>query len=134
MRQRRFDRQELAAIYVGGVLGALGRVGLSEALPHGVDAWPWATFAVNMVGAALLGWFVTRLGERLPPSTYRRPFLATGICGALTTFSTMQLEVLDMLEVDEIGLAALYVGASLAVGFAAILVTTNLVRRARLTG
>jgi len=39
-----------------------------------------------------------------------------------------------MLEVDEIGLAALYVGASLAVGFAAILVTTNLVRRARLSG
>src|ERR1700759_5169982 len=98
MRQRRFDRRELAAIYAGGVIGALGRVGLSEALPHGVDAWPWATFAVNMVAAALLGWFVTRLGERLPPSTYRRPFLGTGICGALTTFSTPRLELFKMLE------------------------------------
>jgi len=56
MRQRRFAGRELAAIYAGGVIGALGRVGLSEALPHGADAWPWATFAVNMLGAALLGW------------------------------------------------------------------------------
>ena len=58
MRQRRFDRRELGAIYAGGVIGALARVGLSEALPHGVDAWPWATFVVNLLGAALLGWFV----------------------------------------------------------------------------
>ena len=55
---RRFDRRELAAIYAGGVIGALARVGLAEALPHGVESWPWATFIVNMVGCALLGWFV----------------------------------------------------------------------------
>jgi hypothetical protein len=42
--------------------------------------------------------------------------------------------VLDMLEADAIGRAATYVAASLAVGFAAIVVTTNLVRRARVTG
>ena len=55
---KRFDRRELGAIYVGGVIGALARVGLSEALPHGVDSWPWATFIVNMVAAALRrnGW------------------------------------------------------------------------------
>src|SRR6201996_9131072 len=106
MSKRRFDRRELGAIYVGGVIGALARVGLSEALPHGVDAWPWATFIVNMVAAALLGWFVTRLGERLPPSTYRRPFLATGLCGALSTFSTLQLELFKMIEGGYLGLAA----------------------------
>src|ERR1700754_5323356 len=114
---KRFDRRELGAIYVGGVIGALARVGLSEALPHGVDAWPWATFIANMIGAALLGWFVTRLGERLPPSTYRRPFLATGLCGALTTFSTLQLGLFQMLDTGHLALAAGYAAATLAGGF-----------------
>ena len=60
--------------------------------------WPWATFLVNIVGAFPLGYFATRLQERLPLSAYRRPFLGTGFCGALTTFSTMQLELLRMLD------------------------------------
>jgi fluoride exporter len=131
MRQRRFDRRELAAIYAGGVLGALGRVGLAEALPHGVGSWPWATFAVNMVGAALLGWFVTRLGERLPPSTYGRPFLGTGICGALTTFSTLQLELFRMLEGGYLALALAYAAATIAGGFACVHFGTVATRRAR---
>ena len=117
MRQRRFDRRELAAIYLGGVVGALARVGLSEALPHGVGTWPWATFSVNMTGAALLGWFVTRLGERLPPSTYRRPFLATGVCGALTTFSTLQLELYEMVDGGYLALAAAYAAVTVAAGY-----------------
>jgi CrcB protein len=131
MRQRRFDRRELAAIFAGGVLGALGRVGLSQAFPHGIGSWPWATFAANMIGAALLGWFVTRLGERLPPSTYRRPFLATGICGALTTFSTLQLELFQMLEGGYLPLAAAYIAATLAGGFACVHFGTVATRRAR---
>jgi CrcB protein len=121
----------LGAIYAGGVIGALARVGLSEALPHGVDAWPWATFIVNMVGAALLGWFVTRLGERLPPSTYRRPFLGTGICGALTTFSTLQLEIFKMVEGGYLGLAVGYTVVTLIGGFACVHLGTVATRRAR---
>lgn len=131
MSKRRFDRRELAAIYVGGVIGALARVGLSEAMPHGAEAWPWATFIVNMVGAALLGWFVTRLGERLPPSTYRRPFLGTGLCGALTTFSTLQLELFKMLEAGCVGLAMGYAAATIAGGFACVHLGTVATRRAR---
>ena len=131
MSKRRFDRRELGAIYVGGVIGALGRVGLSEALPHGVDAWPWATFVVNMVAAALLGWFVTRLGERLPPSTYRRPFLATGLCGALSTFSTLQLELFKMLEGGNVVLALAYAAVTIVGGFACVHLGTVATRRAR---
>jgi len=130
----RVDRREIAAVFAGGFVGALARAGVVEALPHNPGEWPWSTFLVNVVGTLMLGYFTTRLQERLPLSAYRRPFLGTGVCGALTTFSTMQLEVLDMLEADEIGLAATYVAASLAVGFAAIFVTTNLVRRAKVTG
>ena len=129
----RIDARELAAIFAGGFLGAVARAGLVEALPHQPGEWPWATFAVNIVGAFLLGYFVTRLQERLPLSAYRRPFVGTGFCGALTTFSTMQLELLRMLDGSHVGLAAAYAGASLAAGFLAVAAATNLVRRASLT-
>ena len=128
----RTDRRELAAIFAGGVIGALARLGLVEALPSTAGQWPWATFAANVVGALALGYFTTRLQERLPLSAYRRPFLGTGLCGALTTFSTLQLELLQMLDHGEGGLAAGYATASVAAGLLAIALTTNLVRRARL--
>ena len=47
---------------------------------------------MNILGAFLVGYFVTRLQERLPLSSYRRPLLGTGLCGGLTTFSTLQVE------------------------------------------
>ncbi len=119
------------AVFAGGFLGAVARAGLAEALPHDPGQWPWATFIVNIVGAFALGYFTTRLQERLPLSSYRRPFLGTGVCGGLTTFSTMQLELLTMIEAD-VTLALAYAAASVVGGFLAIAVATNMVRRARL--
>lgn len=127
------DRRELAAIFAGGLVGAAARAELGTVLASGGARWPWATFGVNIAGAFLLGYFVTRLQERLPLSAYRRPFLGTGICGALTTFSTMQVELLHMLDADRFQLALAYAVASVACGFAAVLVATNVVRRVRLT-
>jgi CrcB protein len=129
----RVDRRELAAIFVGGFIGALARLGLVEALAPTPGEWPWATFLANVAGALALGYFTTRLQERLPLSAYRRPFLGTGFCGALTTFSTMQLELLQMLDHGEGGLAATYAATSLVAGSIAVAFATNLVRRARLT-
>jgi CrcB protein len=125
------DLRELAAIFTGGCIGALARAGLSEALANDPGRWPWATFAVNVAGAALLGYFATRLQERLPPARYRRPFLATGICGALTTFSTFQIELIRMLDHGHTGLALGYAGASVAAGFVAVALATSLTRRVR---
>ena len=123
------DARELAAVFAGGVLGALARAGLVEAFPHARGQWPWVTFAVNVAGAALLGYLVTRLQERLPLSAYRRPLLGSGFCGALTTFSTMQLELVQMLDAHRAGLALGYATASLAAGFAAVFLATKLTRR-----
>ena len=125
------DPREIAAIFAGGALGTLARAALAEAFPHSATAWPWPTFAVNIVAAFLLGYFVTRLQERLPLSSYRRPLLGTGLCGGLSTFSTMQLEIVKMLEAHAWGLAAGYAAASIVAGYAAIQVATAVVRRAR---
>jgi len=122
------DRREIAAIFAGGFAGAVLRALIEDRIPHDPDTWPWATFAINIAGAILLGWLVTRLQERLPLSAYRRPLLGTGFCGALTTFSTMQVELLDMLDAGNTGLALGYAVASIVVGFAAVALVTNVVR------
>jgi fluoride exporter len=127
----RIDRRELAAIFAGGAVGALARAGLAQAVPGGAPGWPWITFAVNVLGAFLLGYFVTRLQERLPLSAYRRPLLGTGFCGALTTFSTMQLELVQMLDAHRAGLAVAYAVASLAAGYLAVALASAVVRRVR---
>ncbi|HSD77253.1 MAG TPA: fluoride efflux transporter CrcB [Solirubrobacteraceae bacterium] len=129
----RTDRSELAAIFAGGCIGAVLRALVADALPHAPRAWPWGTFLVNLAGAFALGVLTTRLQERLPPSAYRRPLLGTGLCGALTTFSTLQVELLDLLDDGAAGLAAAYAAVSLVAGFAAVWAATSLARRARVT-
>jgi CrcB protein len=121
--------REQAAIFVGGCLGALARAGLTQALPPDQGRWPWATFLANVAGAALLGWAVTRPWERLPRGHERRLFVGTGFCGALTTFSTLQLELLTLIDGGDWALALAYAGASLLAGLGALLLTTNLALR-----
>ncbi|MBV9817588.1 MAG: fluoride efflux transporter CrcB [Solirubrobacterales bacterium] len=127
----RLDRRELAAIFAGGMIGALLRIWVSERFTAAAPAWPWATFVVNISGSAVLAYAATRLQERLPQSTYRRPFIGTGFCGAYTTFSTMQVEVLRMLDAGRDGLALGYAAASITAGYGAIWLTTAIVRRPR---
>ena len=125
------DIREVAAIFAGGAIGTLFRAWLAVAFPHSPTNWPWPTFVVNIVAAFLLGYFVTRLQERLPLSSYRRPLLGTGLCGGLSTFSTMQVELLKMLDARAYLLATLYAVASIVFGFAAIYVATAVSRRVR---
>ncbi len=129
MRDVIADRRELAAIFAGGFLGAVARAELVDILPHAAGAWPWATFVANIAGALVLGYAVTRLQARPPATPYRRSFVATGFCGALTTFSTMQLELLRMLDGGYLALATVYAVASVAAGVWAVALTTRLARR-----
>ncbi len=112
----------------GGALGTLARAGLGEAMPHRPGQWPWATFIANIVGSGLLGWWATWLEHR-PAPVYVRPLLCTGVCGGLTTFSTLQVELLGMLDVGAYRLLAGYLAASLAGGLLVAHVASVLVRR-----
>lgn len=105
----------LAVVFCGGVIGTLARAGMVEAWTPRAGHWPWATFLVNVAGAALLGW----IAARRTPQDHVRQLVGTGFCGALTTFSTMQLEVLRMLDASRVGLALLYVSVSVVVGLCA---------------
>ncbi|HWB69346.1 MAG TPA: CrcB family protein [Solirubrobacterales bacterium] len=124
----RFDPRRLAAIYLGGVVGALARVGLAQAFPHGVGSWPWPTFAANLFGALLLGWLVEAMAHH-PPESPRFALLTTGLCGTLTTFATMQLELFEQLEAGSRGLALGYAAATLIGGLACVRLGMSLGRR-----
>lgn len=118
------------AVAAGGALGALARLALDETLPVAPGRWPWATFTANLVACALLGYLATRLLERLPPSTYRRPLLGTGLCGGLSTFSALQVEAMTLGRDGHGGLAVTYVATTIVAGLLLMAVTTALVRRA----
>lgn len=126
---RRADPRELLAVFLGGALGCGLRALLATAFPVGDGSWPWPTFAANIAGALLLGYATTRLQERLPVTAYRRPFIGTGLCGGLTTFSTMQLEIVLMIDGGHLALAAGYAAASVVGGLLAVHLATAAARR-----
>lgn len=117
------------AILAGGAVGALARAGLAEAFAADARDWPWGTFIANQLGALVLGWLSTELSEVVVPTRLWRPLLGTGFCGALTTFSTFQVETIDIARHDRPGLAAAYAAASLAVGMACAVAGSVYARR-----
>jgi CrcB protein len=122
------DRTELSVIFLGGAAGALARVGLTQLFPVTAGHWPWAVFAINLTGAFLLGYLVRHVQWR---GAHRllRPLLGPGFCGAFTTFSTLQLELLDMLRTGHGWLALAYAIASVLGGLAAVELGNRAVRR-----
>jgi len=119
-------------VFAGGVAGALLRGAVTELVPVASGSFPFPDLGLNVGGAVLLAYAATRLQERLPPSTYRRPLVGTGFCGALTTFSTFQVQALDLARGGRSGLAVLYIAVSVVAGLCAVVVTTAATRKARL--
>ena len=124
-------RLRALAVLAGGALGALARAGAGKALPAHPGEWPWATFAVNLAGTLILAWLTTRLSEMTAPTRYVRFLLGTGFCGALTTFSTFQLETLRLAKDGHAEIAAAYSAASLATGMLLAVAATVAARRRR---
>jgi len=111
-----------AAVAVGGALGAVGRYWISGWVSRvsAPSLFPWGTLTVNLVGSFALGAFAgaTVLG-RFAVSPNLRAFVAIGVLGAFTTFSTFAYENLEALRVGDMRAATLNIGASLIAGLAA---------------
>jgi CrcB protein len=110
----------LAAIALGGALGAAARYGLAQLVPLEAGSFPWATWWTNVGGSFVLGVVLMVLVGRFPSDRLGRPFLATGFLGAFTTYSTFAVQAVVLARDGSGALAGAYVGASLAAGFTAV--------------
>jgi CrcB protein len=110
----------LAVIAAGGALGSLARWGLGEAVPNAHDRVAWSTLTVNVSGAFLLGLLMVLVLDVWPPSRYVRPFLAVGVLGGFTTFSTYMLDTRHLLAAGEPARAAGYLFGTLLAGLVAV--------------
>lgn len=109
----------LAAVSVGGGLGALARYGIGVALPTGPGAFPAATFGINVLGCALIGVLMVLLTEVTVPHRLLRPFLGVGVLGGFTTFSTYAADVLTLVRASAVLLAAGYLLATVVTALGA---------------
>jgi CrcB protein len=116
-------------VFLGGGVGA--------ALRHGVNigaarllgtAFPYGTLTVNVLGSLTMGLMVAWFAFEGSHSQHWRLFLTTGMLGGFTTFSTFSLDTALLYERGELGLAALYVVASVAAGIAGLFAGLALVR------
>jgi len=106
-----------AAVFVGGALGAASRWAVGVALaPASPAAFPLATFVVNVSGAFGLGFAAVLLIERLAPTRYLRNLIGIGFFGAYTTFSTMAMDGVRLIDRGHVATAAVYWILTLIVG------------------
>jgi len=121
----------LGSIAAGGVLGALGRYGLSVAMPHPATGFPVATFLVNVSGAFLIGVLMVVVTEMAPAHPLLRPFLGVGVLGGYTTFSTSIVDTQQLVIAGAARTALLYLAGTLVCAVLATLAGTVLARALR---
>lgn len=109
-------------MFVGGLIGTGVRYWAEEMVPAQHGPRPWATFGVNIVGAFILGSLLELLARLGHDEGWRqriRLFGGTGICGALTTYSTFALEITELTRASAVVTALTYAVVSVVLGLAA---------------
>jgi CrcB protein len=110
---------DIAAIAIGGGLGTVVRYLLSQAFPAG-QGFPWAIFVINVTGCFALGLLMVCLLDVWPPRRLLRPFLAIGLIGGYTTFSTYAAGIVTLIRQHALALASAYALASVMAGLVAV--------------
>ena len=129
-----------ALVFVGGALGTSARALLEQAFAPATPAWPWVTFAINLVGSFVLGVLLHVLARAGADTGWRRDVrvgCGTGILGGFTTYSTFVLEVDRLLRDGQAAVGLLYAVVSVVAGIALAVLgirAAAAVRRPRRTG
>lgn len=111
----------ILAVAAGGAIGAAGRHLFNQQMfrlfgPN----FPWGTFGVNVIGSLVMGLIVGFFALKFEPSAEMRSFIATGMLGGFTTFSAFSLDAANMIDRGQTGIAAFYIGGSVALSLAAL--------------
>jgi fluoride exporter len=117
-------------VFVGGGIGSMVRLAVGTLFVRTFGAtWPFGTLFINVTGSFIIGLFLTLAGERLGLAPAWRYFVATGLLGGYTTFSSFEYETQRLVELGTPGYAILYVAISVAIGFAAAFAGVFIARR-----
>jgi CrcB protein len=119
---------DIAAIAAGGGIGTVARYLLSQAFPAG-HGFPWAIFAINVSGCFATGLVMVYLLDVWPPRRLLRPFLAIGLIGGYTTFSTYSAGILTLIQDHALARADAYALSSVAAGLVAVFCGVAAARR-----
>lgn len=128
----RFQPDVILAIAAGGALGAPARYEVAQIITVAPGGFPWATFWTNLSGAFVLGFFLTFVIDRLPPTRYIRTFFAVGFLGSFTTFSTLAVETVLLVKDGHVALGVGYTLISVSAGL--VLAYVGIVLARRLSG
>jgi CrcB protein len=120
----------LAAVSVGGMVGASARYGAGQLWPRPTDAFPWTTFGVNALGCLLIGVLITVIGELPAAHRLMRPFLGTGVLGGFTTFSTYAVDIRRLVALGQAPTAAAYLLGTAAAAMVMVWTGATATRRA----
>lgn len=120
----------LVAVAAGGTLGALARYAIGLGLPHLPGTFPLTTFLINVAGCLLIGVLLVVVTEWTTAPALLRPFLATGVLGGFTTFSTYAVDTGELLGAGRIATACAYLVGTLAAALAATWLGMRLARAA----
>ncbi|WP_129841656.1 CrcB family protein [Streptomyces sp. RFCAC02] len=104
----------VAAVSVGGAIGACGRYGAGLLWSTPAPGFPWTTLLVNITGCAAMGVLMVLITDLRSPHRLVRPFLGTGILGGWTTFSTWSQDLERQLDDGRAAAALAYAGLTLA--------------------
>jgi len=116
-------------VFLGGGVGAALRHGINLAVARGFGtAFPYSTLLINVTGSFIMGAVAAYFAFKGDASQHWRLFLTTGILGGYTTFSAFSLDAALLYERGELGLAALYVGASVVLSIVGLFAGLALVR------
>ena len=112
---------KLLVIGVGGFAGAILRHVMCSAVHRfSGPGFPWGTLAVNLFGSFLLGVVLYLSEERAAISPAARTFIAVGVLGAFTTFSTFGSETFDLFRSSQPRLAMANIAVSVLLALAAV--------------
>jgi fluoride exporter len=106
---------------IGGALGAMARYGMQALVGNLPSGFPTATLLINVLGSIAMGVLIGVLARSTPQYANEiRLFVAVGIFGGFTTFSTFSLDAIVLIQRGEIVLAALYILGSVALSIAGL--------------